>query len=1584
MPTPQRLPIVASDDGVWGEILRQYLLKEHYDDGTDNAANGGHKTITIRAGTASANTAPLKFTTGTLLTTPEAGAMEFAGDNLYITQTSGPTRKKLAAYDDSSGATGDIYYRNSSGYFTRLAAGSGGDFLTIASGIPSWTASIVGKALDNTNTITIKDTNFTLQDDTDTTKQLKFELSGITTATTRTLTVPDASTTIVGTNTTQTLTNKTITAPVLSGTVTGTYTLGGTPTFPATVVTTTGTQTLTNKTLTSPTLTTPRFASAGYIADNSGNEQIVFTTTASAVNEIGVTNAATGNTPKIESRGGDTNVSLNLGSKGTGSVQANGNPIIASVTGIPAVTGTPTSSTYLRGDGTWTTPAAGGDVSSNTATSVDSELALFNSTTGKSIKRATGTGIAKLTSGVLSTVAAPSGAIVGDTDAQTLTNKTISGSDNTISNLTVSNLASSVVITEAEGISSNDNDTTLPTSAAVKDYVDSAAGGSTNFVLRVAANDAPADAKLAADYICDGTADQSEINTAIAALSSGGRVELSEGTFTTTGSINLDDGITLIGQGYATLIFVADSQDHNAIEADTKTNIAVSQLRIDGNISNHTWDSDEDTQNGIYLTDSSRGKISNIWANDCMGSGITLGQNNSYIIVDNCHADGNNRNGIYMWYSDNNNNIVSNNVATNSVGFHGIAASDSFNNTFTGNTCTGNGTNGIDLDGDAAYNTVTGNTCSDNDGRGIVLRAEVGTPNRNVISSNTCEGNGKDGIQIDGAQYNTVIGNIIHGNSLETPNYYSGILVNYETTYSHAINNTFADNIITGGHGYALTINDALATGNRAFNNDFTDNVSAYSNNSNLVQFHNKGVNTSQVIDLLATGTMATGSNGYIDASKAINVDHTVVPSADTYGFFSVLRENASGANSNYHFGGYVVAQVASGNSQNYTGGLRGNSVIVEHAGSGTLASANSLEASIRNISTGTITDAVGLHIEAPTNSGGGAITNFDSILIETPTAAGNNRALRTLGGDVVFNDFSSDADFTIRSDNKFELFKIDGSADNILFDGGSISRMSSTETVFNDYQDDRDFTVRTDNGYTTLFVEGGTDRVGIGTGGPQAKLDVAGEIRASTAGSDATSVVTVGGTQNLTNKTLTSPKVNAILDTNHGVNVFVFSAASGAVNYLQANSNTTGNGPQLYAQGSDTDISIELVPKGTGIVKANGVEVATVNDLPISSITSGDLLTDVSINTHPEDSGFVTMPHLMNDIAYNDVRGGTTVWKYNGSPVSPSGTSNEFTPDATIASYTIASPGTDVITIEVTTHEAFNWNATWGIVMTDWCSAQDVTIEVYEASGVNTWNTLYTATNDSSGQHWKRYGAPSGHDMTAVRFTLSNFATTALRVTQIYALAYDSPLLSGSFLPRGGGLLYGTSAAAPEIKAAGGDTNIGLVLHPKGSESVTIYADSGQTPTLHGGGADTNHNLNLIAQGTGTVQANGVTIPTISSTDTLTNKRITSRVGTTTSSATPTINTDSYDTYTVTALAADITSMTTNLSGTPTNRQKLLISIKDDGTPRGITWGASFQSSGIATLLATTLASKTHHIAFVYDTSIAKWVCIAVDEQGY
>lgn len=79
--------------------------------------------------------------------------------------------------------------------------------------------------------------------------------------------------------------------------------------------------------------------SAGYrgtILDTNGNEEIVFTTTASAVNELTIANAATGAAPTITASGGDTNVGMSLVAKGAGNLSfmpITGQVTIGSLTG---------------------------------------------------------------------------------------------------------------------------------------------------------------------------------------------------------------------------------------------------------------------------------------------------------------------------------------------------------------------------------------------------------------------------------------------------------------------------------------------------------------------------------------------------------------------------------------------------------------------------------------------------------------------------------------------------------------------------------------------------------------------------------------------------------------------------------------------------------------------------------------------------------------------------------------------------------------------------------------------------------------------------------------------------------------------------------------------------------------------------------------------------------------------------------------------------------------------------------------------------------------------------------------------------
>lgn len=124
-------------------------------------------------------------------------------------------------------------------------------------------------------------------------------------------------------------------------------------------------------------------------------------------------------------------------------------------------------------------------------------------------------------------------------------------------------------------------------------------------------------------------------------------------------------------------------------------------------------------------------------------------------------------------------------------------------------------------------------------------------------------------------------------------------------------------------------------------------------------------------------------------------------------------------------------------------------------------------------------------------------------------------------------------------------------------------------------------------------------------------------------------------------------------------------------------------------------------------------------------------------------------------------------------------------------------------------------------------------------------------------------------------------------------------------------------------------------------------------------------------------VDTNAVTLTGV---QTLTNKRIQPRSSSITSSATPSINSDSVDTYQITALATNITSVT--VTGTPVVGQQLLISIKDDGSSRTIAWGSSFVSTGLGTLPTATVAGKTHWIGVVWDGT--KWTCLAADAVGY
>lgn len=434
---------------------------------------------------------------------------------------------------------------------------------------------------------------------------------------------------------------------------------------------------------------------------------------------------------------------------------------------------------------------------------------------------------------------------------------------------------------------------------------------------------------------------------------------------------------------------------------------------------------------------------------------------------------------------------------------------------------------------------------------------------------------------------------------------------------------------------------------------------------------------------------------------------------------------------------------------------------------------------------------------------------------------------------------------------------------------------------------------------------------------------DVTGETRQVTTDSDGNILVTgifETALADLTDVSLTNPQNGDVLTYNGSVWVNQAGGGGGGANTALSNL-------------ASVAINTSLLP-GTNDGAALGSATLSFSDLFLATGGVINIANGNWVATHT--SGILT-------VGTGDLRvttAGTnaaSVVTVQGSQSLTSKTYNGLTVTTTTGTLTIANGKT------VTINNSITFAGTDSTTMT--FPATTATIARTDAAqtftGVQTFTSPATTTSITTG---------------STSFTAWAGATTLLTIGGTGASA-------SMFMPS---TLDTTSSTTGAIRTSGG---ISAAKAMNVGTAITV----GTTIEL-GNASDTT----LSRSSAGVLAVEGVVVPTISSTNTLTNKRVTLRVGSTASSATPTIDTDAVDSYDITALATNITSMTTNLTGTPTTDQRLWLSFTDNGTARTITWGSSFEASGTTALPTTTVINTRLDVGFIWNSATSKWRCVA------
>jgi|GEM_PF-2110634 len=386
-----------------------------------------------------------------------------------------------------------------------------------------------------------------------------------------------------------------------------------------------------------------------------------------------------------------------------------------------------------------------------------------------------------------------------------------------------------------------------------------------------------------ADYICDGSADNAELQAALDTVAGGGggTIQIKNGTYSLDVKLRISSNTRLIGEDDQGVIFslsanVNDTLLENNDLTNGNDNIWIQNITIQANGGNQTTPG-----YGIHLRECSNVVIDHVHINDTRGHGMLLdgesdtNLNSKYITIRNCSVSNTvlstangvfiyrsayvtvsqstiNNNGQYGFYIQASDHVILDATTSSSNGKEGIVFWATQNSQCKNCTVASNTTTGLRLDGGSHRNSVMNCQSIGNGAYGMMGGVSVGPQNEyNMFVNNLVEGNGDDALVIDHSNYAIVMGNIVRrngthagdqglpidtsvhcaiiGNKIEE-NFADGIEVKNASHYCTISGNVVKNNSnpVVGGlsNGRGITIRDGIigctVTGNTVFDDQAT------------------------------------------------------------------------------------------------------------------------------------------------------------------------------------------------------------------------------------------------------------------------------------------------------------------------------------------------------------------------------------------------------------------------------------------------------------------------------------------------------------------------------------------------------------------------------------------------------------------------------------------------------------------------------------------------------------------------------------------------------------------------------------------